>query len=64
MGNFCNLTTHFMQKPFIKVIMHEQLKPICGAAVAVQMVQLHRVWYTPHALVSNSIVDRVSRWCR
>lgn len=62
--NFCNLTTHFMQKPFIKVIRHVELKPICGAAVAAQMVQLHMVWYTPQRLVYSTIVDRASRWCR
>jgi len=64
MENFCNLTTHFMHKPFIKVIMEEQMKPICGATVAVQMLQLHRVWYTSQRLVYNSIVNIGSRWCR
>jgi len=58
MENFCNLTTHFMLKPFIKVIMHVQLKHICGAAVAMQMVQLHKVWYTQQRLMYSSIVDR------
>jgi len=47
-----------MLKPFIKVIMHVQLKHICGAAVAMQMVQLHKVWYTQQRLMYSSIVDR------